>query len=72
MACEVQRCLAAMLQGCMAAAGWSGADEQGFAGGFDDLWGHGVEVVDLSDALDLGQKAVCKAEAAAGDVPPGT
>jgi len=47
--------------------GSSGTDEQRFAGGFDDLGGDGLEVVDLSDALDLGEQSVDEAEVAAGD-----
>jgi len=40
-------------------------------GGFDDLGDDGLEVVDLSDALDLGEQSVDEAEVAAGDAGDG-
>jgi hypothetical protein len=36
----------------------SGADEQGFAGCFDDFLGDAVELVDVADARDLGEEAL--------------
>ncbi|GIG26445.1 hypothetical protein Cde04nite_26890 [Cellulomonas denverensis] len=32
------------------------ADEEGFSGGVDELWGEDVEVVDGLDAFDLGDQ----------------
>ena len=43
------------------------ADEECVAGGFDDFWGDGLELVDVQDAFDLGEEAVDEAEVAAGD-----
>jgi hypothetical protein len=45
----------------------SGAEEERFAGGFDDFGGEGVELVDVADALDLGEEALDEAEVAVGD-----
>jgi hypothetical protein len=42
----------------------SGADEQGFAGCFDDFLGDAVELVDVVDARDLGEEALDEPEAA--------
>ena len=44
-----------------------GADDECAAGGFYDVFGDGVEVVDAQDAIDLGEEAVEKSEVAAGD-----
>ena len=38
-------------------AGSFRADGEGFAGGFDNFFSHCVELVDLQDALDLGDEA---------------
>jgi hypothetical protein len=43
------------------------ADDEAFAGGFDDLARDRGEVVDFEDALDLGEEAVDEAEVAVGD-----
>jgi hypothetical protein len=32
---------------------WAGADDEGFAGGFDDIDGDGVELVDAHEPGDL-------------------
>jgi hypothetical protein len=47
------------------------ADEEGFSGGVDELWGEGVEVVDGLDAFDLGGQAVQESETACGDASDG-
>jgi hypothetical protein len=39
-----------------------GADNERFAGGLDDFLGHGAELVDFQDALDLGDESAGKAE----------
>jgi len=49
----------------------SGADDEDFAGGFDGVWGDGVEVVDGHDASDLVHEAFDEAEVAAGDADDG-
>jgi len=54
-ACESQRYLAAASQRYLAALVGSVADQECFAGCLDDLLGDVVELVDLADALDLGE-----------------
>ncbi|MET3923333.1 hypothetical protein ABIB26_004294 [Arthrobacter sp. UYEF20] len=49
----------------------SGADEQGFAGRFDDFLGDAVELVDVADARDLGEEALDEPEVAVGDAGDG-
>jgi len=49
----------------------SSAYEECFAGGVDDFGGDGSQVVDLSDAVDLGEQSVDEAEVAAGDAGDG-
>jgi hypothetical protein len=46
------------------------ADDEGFAGRFDNFFSRCVELVDLQDALDLGDEAAGEAEVAAGDLQP--
>lgn len=53
------------------AAARSGTDEQGLAGGFDDLGRHCGEVVELLDPANLGEQPVDEAEVAAGDAGDG-
>ncbi len=43
------------------------ADDEGAAGGFDDVAGDDGEVVDLQDAFDLDEQAVNESEVAVGD-----
>jgi hypothetical protein len=47
--------------------GSSGPDHEGAAGCLDDVVGESVEVVDLQDAVDLGEQSLDEAEVAAGD-----
>ncbi len=47
------------------------ADDEGFAGGLDDFLGDGVALVDVQDALDLGDEAAGEAEVPAGDAVDG-
>src|SRR5690606_3658110 len=47
------------------------ADDQGAGGGFDDVVGDGVELVDLQDALDLGEEAFQEPEVPASDAGDG-
>ena len=47
------------------------ADEEGFSGGVDELWGEGVEVVDGLNAFDLGDQAIEESEVAGGDAGDG-
>ncbi|QTG82079.1 hypothetical protein [Arthrobacter crystallopoietes] len=42
----------------------SGADEQSFAGGFDDFGGDGGELVDVADASDLSEELLDEPEVA--------
>ena len=51
--------------------GQSGADDEGFPGGFDDVGGDGVEVVDGHDAGDLAHESFDESEVAAGDPDDG-
>ena len=44
---------------------YSGADDEGFPGGFDDLDGHDVEVVDAHQPADLAEESFDEAEVAA-------
>jgi len=43
------------------------ADDEGALGGFDDVVGDGVELVDCEDAFDLGEQSFEKSEVPAGD-----
>ncbi len=47
------------------------ADDEGAAGGLDDVAGDDGEVVDLHDAGDLGEQAVDEPEVPAGDAADG-
>jgi hypothetical protein len=47
------------------------ADDQGAAGGLDDVAGDDGQVVDPQDPFDLGEQAVDEAEVAAGDAADG-
>ena len=53
--CESRRYLAGMWSRFLEG---SPAYEEGFSGGVDDFRGDGVEVVALSDAVDLGEQSV--------------
>lgn len=53
--CECLRLLAPNLSGSLSL--WRPNDECA-SGGFDDVFGDGVEVVDSQDAVDLGEEAV--------------
>jgi len=46
------------------------ADDEGAAGGLDDVAGDDGEVVDLHDAGDLGEQAVNEPEVSAGEADP--
>lgn len=48
-----------------------GAEEERFAGGFDDFGGDGVELVDVADAPDPDEEALDEAEIAVGDAGDG-
>lgn len=43
------------------------ADDEGALGGFDDVVGDGVELVDFEDAFDLGEQSFEESEVPAGD-----
>ena len=47
------------------------SDDQGAGGGFDDVVGDGVELVDLQDAVDLGEEAFQEPEVPASDAGDG-
>lgn len=47
------------------------ANDQRLTGGFDDFPGVHAQVVDLHDALDLGEQTLDEAEVAAGDAGDG-
>ena len=49
----------------------AGADDEGAAGGFDDVVGEGLQVVDLHDAFDLGEQSVDEPKVASGDAGDG-
>lgn len=49
-----------------------GADDEGAGGGFDDVVGDGVELVDLQDALDLREEPLQQSEVPAGDAGDGS
>lgn len=53
--CDCLRLLAPNLSGSLSL--WRPNDECA-SGGFDDVFGDGVEVVDSQDAVDLGEEAV--------------
>jgi hypothetical protein len=61
--------IAALCGGVLAPLG--GADDQGAAGGFDDVGGDRVELVDSHDAVDLGEESLEEAEVTAGDAGDG-
>ena len=44
-----------------------GADDEGLAGGVDDVRCDGVELVDVQDAGDLGHESFDESEVSAGD-----
>lgn len=45
---------------------WSVSKDQGAGGGFDDIVGDGLQLVDLQHPLDLGEQSLDHAEVAAG------
>jgi hypothetical protein len=49
----------------------SGADDERFAGGFDDFARDGLQLVDLEHAADLGEETVDETDVAAGDAGDG-
>src|SRR6476620_5391591 len=50
---------------------YSGADDEGLSGCFDDVGCDGVELVDVHDPKDLGHESFDEAEVSAGDPDDG-
>ena len=64
LCCECWRSLASNFGRCLSLGS---ADDQRAPGGFDDVFGDCVEVVDTRDSVDLYEQTVSESRVAAGD-----